>query len=185
MGILKKDFKYKKVDSFLNQNEIDLCKYYLNIRHRINNTSFDEPQMASSTCDSYWYADPLMEALLILKLKKMEEETGLELFPTYSFSRVYTYGAVLDKHKDRPSCEVSVTTMIGSSGEEWPIFIDGVKVNLKPGDAVIYLGCEVEHWREEFKGDWHMQSFLHYVDKNGPYSHFQLDERPLLGLPGK
>jgi hypothetical protein len=31
------------------------------------------------------------------------------------------------------------------------------------------LGCEIEHWREEFKGDWHAQTFLHYVDKNGEW----------------
>jgi hypothetical protein len=39
----------------------------------------------------------------------------------------------------------------------------------KPGDAVIYLGCEDNHiWRENFEGDFHLQTFLHYVDKNGP-----------------
>jgi hypothetical protein len=41
------------------------------------------------------------------------------------------------------------------------------RINLEPGDAAIYSGCEIEHWREEFKGDWHAQTFLHYVDKNG------------------
>jgi len=112
----------------------------------------------------------------------MEEETGLELSPTYGYSRVYTYGAVLNKHKDRPACEVSVTVMVGSSKEEWPIYMDGTEINLKPGDAAIYLGCEVEHWREEFKGDWHMQFFLHYVDKNGPFSNLEFDGRPLLGM---
>jgi hypothetical protein len=26
----------------------------------------------------------------------------------------------------------------------------GVEVNLKPGDMLIYSGCELEHWREAF-----------------------------------
>jgi hypothetical protein len=60
--------------------------------------------------------------------------------------------------------------------------MDGTEINMQPGDAVIYLGCEIEHWREEFKGDWHAQAFLHYVDKNGPYKNFILDERQILGI---
>jgi len=39
----------------------------------------------------------------------------------------------------------------------------------------------VEHWREEFKGDWHAQTFLHYVDKNGPNQQWARDKRILLG----
>lgn len=181
MGTLKKDFKYKIVNNFLNKDEINIFKNYLNLKHRINYDSFDHMQI-STTNDSYWYGDPLIETMLLTKRKKMEEETGLELLVTYGFGRVYTYGAVLDKHKDRPACEVSVTVTVGSSGEEWPIYIDDTKINLKSGDAVIYLGCEVEHWREEFKGDYHMQFFLHYVDKNGPFSNLEFDGRPFLGM---
>ena len=182
MGTLKKDFKYKIVKDFLNKDEIIIFRNYLNIKHRNNFDNFDVKQMPT-TNDSYWYGDPLVETMSLIKIKKMEEETGLKLSPTYGYSRVYTFGAVLDKHKDRHACEISVTVMIGSSGEEWPIYMDGTKLNLNPGDAAIYLGCEVEHWREEFKGDWHMQFFLHYVDKNGNYSHLETDERPLLGMP--
>jgi hypothetical protein len=90
--------------------------------------------------------------------------------------------ADLKKHTERPSCEISVTVMIGSDGTKWPIFIEDNEVVLQPGDAVIYLGCELEHWREEFKGDWHSQVFLHYVDANGPYSNFAIDGRPLFGI---
>jgi len=118
-------------------------------------------------------------------LKKMENETGLELWPTYGFARMYTHLAELIKHKDRPSCEISVTVMIGSSGEAWPIYMDGTELNLEPGDAAIYLGCEVEHWRNEFLGDWHSQFFLYYIDKNGPYNNLNLvaDGRKLWGSP--
>ena len=60
--------------------------------------------------------------------------------------------------------------------------MDGKELNLNPGDAAIYLGCEVEHWREEFKGDWHSQVFLHYVDKNGPYASHIADGRSFWGV---
>jgi len=52
---------------------------------------------------------------------------------------------------------------------------------LKPGQAVVYLGCELEHWRKEFEGDWHAQTFLHYVDANGDNKEWFLDKRKLLG----
>jgi hypothetical protein len=52
---------------------------------------------------------------------------------------------------------------------------------MNPGDAVIYLGCELDHWREEFKGDWQAQCFLHYVDANGPNEKWKLDGRQYIG----
>ena len=27
----------------------------------------------------------------------------------------------------------------------------GIKVDLKPGDMLVYSGCELEHWRENLK----------------------------------
>ena len=39
--------------------------------------------------------------------------------------------------------------MIGSDGTKWPIYMDGTEMNMEPGDATIYLGCEIVHWREE------------------------------------
>ena len=116
-----------------------------------------------------YYGDPATDSILICKLDLMQKETGMELLPTYSFWRMYTYLADLKKHKDRPSCEISVTVKINSCGEPWPIFIEGKKIDLENGDGLIYKGCENEHWREEFQGDWHSQVFLHYVNKNGPH----------------
>tara|TARA_Y100000356_G_scaffold118678_1_gene109823 strand:+ start:1042 stop:1389 length:348 start_codon:yes stop_codon:yes gene_type:complete len=115
----------------------------------------------------------------------MEKETGLELLPTYAFWRMYTKNAVLEKHTDRPSCEISVTVHIDSDKTPWPIYIDGNPVETKPGDAVIYLGCELEHWRDSFKGDWHAQTFLHYVDKNGPNKDYYMDKRHYWGRDKK
>ena len=55
---------------------------------------------------------------------------------------------------------------------------------LKPGDMIIYSGCELEHWREPFKGNLCGQVFLHYNHANGPFAKTNLfDKRPLLGIP--
>ena len=57
-------------------------------------------------------------------------------------------------------------------------------VNLKPGDMLIYSGCELEHWREEFTGKDCAQVFLHYNKASSKIAKENLyDKRPFLGLP--
>ena len=149
------------------------------------------------------YADMVMETLLMKVLPKMQQETGLQLIPTYSYARIYKKGDILKRHKDRPSCEISTTLNLG--GNPWPIFIDGTgannvideyknivkpgapegtKVLLDVGDMLVYSGCELEHWREPFDGDICGQVFLHYNHVNGPFAEKnKFDGRPMLGLP--
>ena len=157
------------------------------------------------------YADWVMETLLMYMIPIMKQRTGLDLIPTYSYTRVYEKGNILHRHKDRPSCEISTTLHLG--GDEWPIFIDGTgadnviqravpfgptgeevdikpgaplgtKITLKVGDMLIYSGCDLEHWREPFEGKICSQVFLHYNHANGPYAKTNLlDKRPLLGVP--
>ena len=149
------------------------------------------------------YADWVMETLLMYMIPIMKAKTGLELIPTYTYTRLYEKGNILKRHKDRPSCEVSTTLHLG--GDEWPIFLDptgadnviderknihkpgapnGVRVDLKVGDMLIYSGCDLEHWREPFEGKVCSQVFLHYNQANGPFAKTNLfDKRPILGIP--
>ena len=128
------------------------------------------------------YGDFVMETLLVKVLPKMQQETGLNLIPTYSYARAYKKGDELKKHKDRPSCEISTTINLG--GDPWPIFIEGTKVLLEVGDMLIYEGCKLEHWREPFEGNICGQVFLHYNHVNGPFDEKnKLDGRQMLGLP--
>jgi hypothetical protein len=175
-----KTLKYKKIRNFLTAEETALLNDYARISHRINCTDFDFTQNLNG--DTYMYGDPVMESLMLNKRKLMEKETGLKLLPTYSFWRMYTINAELKKHKDRPSCEISVTVMLGSDGTNWPIYMEDQAVDLNPGDAVIYLGCELNHYRKPFNGDWHAQAFLHYVDLEGPYTEHVKDKRNLWGV---
>lgn len=177
MGIIRKDFKYKLIKNFLNKNEIELFKNYTIIKHRTNRTNFDFVQGNGET---HFYQDGLTESLLITKKDIMEKETGLELWPTYSFWRMYNFSSDLKEHTDRPSCEISATVMLGSDGTPWPIYMENNPITMEPGDACIYLGCELKHKRDEFEGDWHSQVFLHYVDKNGPYADRKFDGRALI-----
>ena len=178
---IRKDFKYKIIKNFLTREESNLLKDYtiLKTRHYEDaHPRTDRP----GVIDISFYGDPIMESLMLQKRFIMEKETGLELLPTYTFWRFYTLLSDLPKHKDRPSCEISTTVNISSDGTPWPIYMDGTPINLEPGDAAVYLGCEVAHWREEFKGDWCSQVFMHYVDKNGPHKDWYKDKRVHYGL---
>jgi len=135
------------------------------------------------------YADPSMEVMLLLLHSLMEENTGLKLYPTYSYYRVYRPGQDLKKHVDRPSCEISATLCFNYSYDDtkymWPIYMAGNKVELNAGDLVIYRGCDLTHWRETFdvedKDAWHVQGFFHYVDVNGPNADWKFDKRNIVG----
>lgn len=136
------------------------------------------------------YGDIAMETLLQNLKPVMEKETKLKLSPTYSYARIYKNGDVLARHKDRFSCEVSTTLNLG--GDSWPIYLDptskfgqaGIKIELKPGDMLVYSGCELEHWREEFKGQNCGQVFLHYNKKGSKMAkENEFDKRPFIGLP--
>ena len=60
----------------------------------------------------------------------------------------------------------------------------GIKVDLKPGDMLVYCGCELEHWRNKFKHKECIQVFLHYNNRKTPGAKENMfDRRPHLGLP--
>ena len=109
-----------------------------------------------------------MNSLLHTKLPIVEKESNLKLFPTYAYWRYYVIGGRLAKHIDRPACEISVTACI-KKYDDWPLIVENSKFFLKEGDAVIYAGCDQEHWRPgTYKGEGIAQVFFHYVNQHGP-----------------
>ena len=136
------------------------------------------------------YSNMAMETLLLKCQPDMEKATGLKLYPAYTYARIYKKGDELKRHKDRFSCEISTTMNL--AGDDWPIYLEpsgetgkkGVKVDLKQGDMLVYSGCELEHWREKFKGKECIQVFLHYNNRKTRGSRDNMfDKRPHLGLP--
>lgn len=174
--------KYTKCNNVLNKDIIDFVSQYA-LFDELRNPSINDGQVINAHAK---YADPAMETILVLLKDKIEAITGLSLYPTYSYYRVYRNGSTLEKHIDRPSCEISATLSFNYSYQHspWPIYMDGKKVILEPGDVAVYRGCEVEHWRNELTtgpDEWHVQGFFHYVDQNGPFSEFRFDKRNSIG----
>ena len=132
------------------------------------------------------YGDPIFDNILQKFAKPIGDSVGRTLLPTYTYARIYRPGEILKRHKDRPACEISATMTLGYNSKSiWPIFFDEEKeipVSLDVGELAVYKGCDIVHWRPPFKGEWHVQIFLHYVDANGPYKDHVKDGRRDYGV---
>jgi len=200
---ISKDLAIFVANYFLMQKQVyDTCmqsRYFSPFETIIGYYEKEDEQIPNTYSQ---YGNMAMETLLLKCQPIMEKTTKLKLYPSYSYARIYKKGDKLERHKDRFSCEISTTMNLG--GDEWPIYLSpyenvgipndkeitiaskakGVRIDLKPGDMLVYSGCELEHWREKFKGKECIQVFLHYNNrktKNAKNNMF--DTRPHLGLP--
>jgi len=107
----------------------------------------------------------LTDALLLELRPRVEAIAACRLVPTYSYARVYLHGDAFIPHRDRGSCELSVS-------------LPNALVEMEEGDGVVYLGCETEHWREPFGGNVMGQVLLHYVVAGGPFAAHYFDGCP-------
>ena len=138
----------------------------------------------------------------------LEKIIGKKLYNTYYYDRFYFPGQELIKHTDRDACEISVSVHIGTNlvgkDADWPICIktpdtyaddkktqilisgENRSVVLKPGDGMLYKGCERPHWRNPMpksKTNWftkkqfyYHQIFFHYVLSDGMRCHCYMDK---------
>lgn len=175
-----------QVNEFIDQDTIGTISQYLENKLKREEWTTKTTDDTTKLC---YYADPLIEILLVRCKESVEAVCGKELLPTYSYARIYQPGEDLKPHVDRPACEVSVTINVANKGELSPIYMQygdnkESKHLLNPGDAVIYKGCEATHWRYMLKHDQlNVQFMLHYVDKNGPNAAHVYDTRPGYATP--
>ena len=134
------------------------------------------------------YSPIFFETLSLYIKPKLEKILGRKIYPTYSYGRIYKNKSKLEKHTDRHSSEIVASVSIFKD-IKWNFFIEyeneKVGVDLEPGDAVIYSGNTLPHWREEYTGKEHVNCFLSYVYVDGNHSHLKYDDRPYLATPPK
>jgi hypothetical protein len=178
---------YVLVKNFLDPDSVKTISRYLEYslkRYPENNQGGTQGDASKIS----WYADPLIETILQNSNEEMQKITGMSLSPSYSFTRVYQKGEELKPHVDRPACEISVTCHIATVGKPWAIWMQApggepTEYTLDPGDACVYKGCEIKHWRNPATDtDINVQMMLHYVDQNGPCAAYKYDKRPGLAL---
>lgn len=124
-----------------------------------------------------------IESAFPLIQSKLVDIVGLNLVPTFAYTRHYPKNETLKIHTDRPSCEYSVTITVQYIDKKgpWPIFFGDVEDPLEfiidPGDGVFYKGCEISHWRDPNPNPWQIQIFYHFVDIDGKYKDHAYDRR--------
>jgi hypothetical protein len=181
---------YIQIEGFLDPSMVQIMSQYFENKVR-GGGWVNEYESKNQASKMFCYADPLTEALLLAAQQEVEKVCGMELIPTYSYSRIYQPGDELKPHVDRPSCEVSVTVNIANKGELSPIYMEYknntvAACTLFPGDAVIYKGCETSHWRNQtLEGQLVVQFMLHYVNKNGPNASYAKDGRAAIGFKAR
>ncbi len=149
--------------------------------YKLEQTGKYEKDNQAPSSPAIYNFKPFLELLCqrTLAVGELIEEPVL---PTYTYARIYKNGEILARHRDRPACEISLTLNLGGDSE-WSIGIQKpngaeVELNLNPGDAMLYLGCVADHWRDKpFSGQNYSQVFLHYVRSNGPNSWAYFDKK--------
>lgn len=136
------------------------------------------------------YADCLTEALLLKCKSKIEESVNKKLVPTYSSSRIFIpsscLGGVISK---KPSDEISALFLAGQNfpDDHWPLYVNGEKIHMELGDALVYKGLNTKVWRNGLKNlpekSYHVDFTLHYIDGYGKYfPEYKNDKREDLGM---
>ena len=166
------------VPNFISQEQAqDLCEQFKNLE--ASGEYFKDPQAPNSP--AIYNFKSFLE-LLCQKTPEVSKLIGEPVLPTYTYARIYKNGEILARHRDRPACEISLTVHIGGD-VDWDIGIqkpssEEVSINLKQGDAMLYLGCVADHWRSTpFSGQNYSQVFLHYVRSRGPNAWAYFDKR--------
>lgn len=108
----------------------------------------------------------------------LSELAGEPMKPSYAFFASYTPGAVLEPHRDREQCALSVSLLLDYAPEPddlspWPLWLgrggeagrsDAAAIHLGLGDGLVYRGTELLHWRDALpEGQASTSIFLHYV----------------------
>lgn len=179
-----KEDKYIIVKSFIENPLLRVAYNYALMMEKVGKAEKGKLQVLGTPIIRY---DVFLETLLEEVRPQVELATNTKLYPSYAYARNYKKGDILSKHKDRSACEVAVTLTLGADDNtSWPIYLNGPKgvseIHLNPGDALLYRGCEVEHWRESFTGNRQVQLLLFYVEQNGPNAEWQFDKRKQLGV---
>jgi hypothetical protein len=100
---------------------------------------------------------------------------GEPLKPTYAYVSAYREGAVLHPHVDRRQCVFTLSLWIdhdtAKTAEPWPLWFQThhgqVALVQKAGDAVLFRGCELPHWRDRPPpGSASMTLLFHYVPQD-------------------
>lgn len=175
--------RYQKIDGLLTPDVRQLLFDYVCLRRDTGTMLAPDGRVSGA---NRLYCDMFTETLLAQLQPRIEAVVGCPLLPSYSYVRLHGRGAVLEPHKDREASEFAVTIAVGGD-RLWPIWFKteagDLEMSLEPGDAVVYEGRRLPHWRTAYDGDIQVQCMLFYVARDGPNASAKYDGRLGVGHP--
>ena len=100
---------------------------------------------------------------------------GKRVWPTYAYFSSYQGGAVLEKHLDRPTAEISLSVAVDYTPtmdrkNAWPLIVESggkkVQLRLAPGDGGVFYGTRHYHYRKKLaEGSSASVILMHYATK--------------------
>ena len=169
---------FKVIRNFISQEKADsLAKTFA--RYANEHEHIFDPQVPGAFFAGYNL--PFFIKELCDHRESVSNHAGRNVLPTYSYARIYQTGNILERHTDIDECELSITVNLYAE-LAWPLYVkdeEGAthELILSAGDAVIYRGCDVEHWRNAYTGQFCSQMFLHYVYEDGKYADRYFDRK--------
>jgi hypothetical protein len=160
---------YVLIPEFIAQDKVaDLAEQFQEHCKKFNSKDASDPSLHIGSALNWL---PFIK-ILVEKTPEVSNVVGESVLPTYTYARWQATGHELPRHRDRPSCEISLSVNL-KKDKDWDIWVqkpngEEANINLNPGDAVLYLGCQADHWRNKFEGNENVQLFLHYVRADGP-----------------
>jgi hypothetical protein len=148
----------------------EAARLYAYTLSRVELGNKDDGQVPGSPS---FYQDKEVVALQKKLLPSIADHIQVPLINVFSYHRVYRKGAILRSHKDSVRAEISVTMNVGQQGEPWDLWLVDYEENpyaitLLPGDALVYKGSELTHWRGKLTdADFVSQIMFHCIDKKG------------------
>lgn len=130
--------------------------------------------------------DSYMSKMFIVAQDRLEGLLDTKLLPNYHTGEIYRDDKTIDDHVSGAPCEIALTFTIAHNGKNWPIILNtrkGLKsIITKPGDALIFKGCDIPYSREiNTFNDMQIQYYMYWNDINSELGsflrHFTKEER--------
>ncbi|WP_271078314.1 hypothetical protein [Aurantiacibacter sp. MUD61] len=171
---------YCVIEGLLDESQIRMTSMAMDVAKR-QGVMVDGPDGGNAIQQ---YAPVLGEVYLRHCRQRIEQASGCELIESYALWRIYGHGGKLREHRDRESCELTVSIALEADPAEnrWAFELKDLgdehrSLLLAPGDGVIVQGHRIRHWREPLQGQMQKQLFLHYVHRHGAYTEHAFDGR--------
>lgn len=119
----------------------------------------------------YIHNEPLMRFLHWQLYACLRQLLPAPVQPSYTFLVKYPPGCQMARHTDREQCVWNMSLVLQRElplGQPpWPIYLETrqgpVDVRLQPGDAVLYPGTEIPHWRPVLQAEHVDVVLFHFV----------------------